>query len=207
MPGGSTPTHRCTLRAGERPVVARLIFDSAAGTVARIELRRGDEAAPFQLLAESQEERAPDGVFPFVARDLDADGWLDFTLLSMWGVTGNTIHQDWRWDPRARRFAYDSTLSGVSSLTPIPGRPCVRGHANGGHAGLIYGNEELCLERGRWVTVREESQDWVEPLGAYVKVRKERRGNELVVVGVDTVRGVSISDRQDRRHGVATLTP
>jgi len=188
MPGGSAPTYRCTLRSGEPPVMVRLVFDSAARTVEHIELRREGDTLAFQVLAESQEETAPDGVFPFEARDLDADGWLDFMLLSMWGATGNTYHQVWRWDPRASRFAHDSVLSITSSLVPVPGRPCVRGHAKGGHAGLIYGEEELCLERGRWVTVRTETQDWNESLGAYVRERKARRGNELVVVGVDTVR-------------------
>ena len=188
MPGGSAPTYRCTLRSGEPPVMVSLVFDSAARTVDRLELRRQGDSIPFQVLGESQEETAPDGVFPLGARDFDADGRLELTLLSMWGATGNTLHHVWRWEPARRAFAYDSTISALASPVPIAGRPCVRSRQKGGHAGLIYGEVELCRERGRWVTAREESQDWDEPLGAYVKVRRERRGGALVVAGVDTVR-------------------
>jgi hypothetical protein len=185
---GTAPTYRCTLRSGEPPVMVRLVFDSAARVVDHVELRHQGDSLPFQVLVESQEEAAPDGVFPLGAQDFDADGRLELTLFSMSGATGNTLRHVWRWEPARGRFVRDSTLSTLASPVPIAGRPCVRSRYNGGHAGLIYGEAELCRERGQWVTVREETQAWHEPLGAYLRERKAIRGKELVAVGTDTVR-------------------
>lgn len=89
-------------------------------------------------------------------------------------------------------MSYDSVLSEMTSPTPVPGRPCVRSHANGGHAGGIYRAAELCRDRDRWVEVRTEEQDWNDALGAFVRVARERRGARLVAVRVDTVRDTTL---------------
>jgi hypothetical protein len=180
-------TYDCVFATGEPVVYVALVADTSANAISRIELRRERESAPFQTLTEGAEEPPFRGATFFDARDFDADGHLDLMLLTSWGVTGNTNHNVWRWTA-GDRFVFDSTLSNLGSATPVDGRPCVAARSNGGHAGMIYARETVCLEQGRWVRTSLEDQRWEETLKAYVRETRERRGDSLVVTRVDTVR-------------------
>jgi hypothetical protein len=180
--------YQCTLHTGGPVIEAALIADSAENTIARIELRHPGESKPFQTLTEGQDESPYRGADFFAGRDLDNDGYLDLLLLNSWGATGNTFYQVWRWSAKQQRFAFDSTLSSISSPSPIAGRPCVRTHTNAGDAGLSYEAATLCLEDGHWVRVASESQHRDTHLNAYLRETRERRGNAMAVIRLDTIR-------------------
>jgi hypothetical protein len=118
-------TYSCVFAPGEPAVRVALIADSAENQISRIELRGVSDAPPIQTLTEGQTESPYRGADVFAARDLDHDGHLDLMLLSEWGATGNSFYHVWRWNAADRRFAFDSTLSALASLTPLPDRPCV----------------------------------------------------------------------------------
>lgn len=181
-------SYTCVLRAGSAPLRVTLVPDTATNTISRIELRRDSETTPFQTLTEGQTESPYRGAEFFSARDVDGDGYLDLLLLSEWGVTGNSYYHVWRWNAADNRFVFDSTLGTVASPTPVPGRPCVTTRAGGGHAGMIYTAGTLCLERGSWKWESTEDQEWNERAGVYLRRVRQRRGDSLVVVRVDTVR-------------------
>jgi hypothetical protein len=181
-------SYTCVLRPGQPALRVDLVGDSVANTISRIELRRGSDRTPFQTLTEGQTEPPYRGAEFFAARDLDADGYLDFLLLSEWGVTGNTFYRVWRWNAATSRFVFDSTLSVTAGPVPVGGRPCVRTRSTGGDAGRIYDAGMLCLERGRWIQVAHENQRRAERMGTYVRTVRERRGDSLAITRVDTVR-------------------
>jgi hypothetical protein len=180
--------YRCTLHAGGPVIEAALIADSAENRIALIELRHPGESTPFQTLSEGQEESPYRGADYFAGRDLDDDGYLDLLLLSSWGATGNKFYQVWRWSAKQQRFAFDSTLSGIASPSPISGRPCVRTHANAGDAGLSYEAATLCLVDGNWIRVSSESQHRDDHLNVYLRETRERRGDSMVFIRLDTIR-------------------
>ena len=181
-------TYKCVLHAGDAPMRVLLVSDSAANTIARIELRRDDETAPLQTLSEGQVESPYRGADVFLARDLDDDGYLDLLLLSSWGATGNAFYNVWRWNTAVGRFAFDSTLSALSNPKSVSGRPCVTSRSGGGGADARYSESTLCLQQQHWVETAVENRDWLEDLHAYRRTVRERRSGSLVVTRVDTVR-------------------
>jgi hypothetical protein len=181
-------TYRCVVHPGRPDLQVALIGDSSENRIVRIEVRRVGDAAPFQTLIEDEEESPYRGAEFFAGRDLDNDGYLDLLLLSNWGVTGNRYYRVWRWTPTHQRFVFDSTLSALSSPTPLPARPCVHARANLGDAGMSYEAVTLCLENGAWSRVDAESQKRDERLNAFVREVRERRGKSLLLTHVDTVR-------------------
>lgn len=124
--------YRCVVHPGLPALKVALIADSSENRIVRIELRRTGDAAPFQTLTDDEDEAPYRGADVFAGRDLDNDGYLDLLLLNDWGVTGNRYYRVWRWTPARQEFVFDTTLSALSSPTPLPGRPCVQARANAG---------------------------------------------------------------------------
>ncbi len=172
----------CILRAGHPPVEARVDVDQS-GYLAGMEISAPGWTRPWSqsLAAESIEERGP-----YVeALDYDNDGWADLRTIEWTGATGNVGYHVFRFDPARRRFARDSVLSALAGADPLPGRPCVGGYMKNG--GRTYDTSTLCLERGRWVEVASESQDYVPGKPLFLRVSRERRGGRMVVVRTDTL--------------------
>ena len=180
--------YRCIVHPGQPAFQVALVADSSENRIVRIELRRTGDPAPFQTLTEDEDESPYRGAEVFTGRDLDNDGYLDLLLLNDWGVTGNRYYRVWRWTPTRQQFVFDTTLSALSSPTPLPGRPCVHGRANAGDAGMSYDAVTVCLENENWSRVTVESQRRDVRLDSFVHELRERRGNALVLTHVDTVR-------------------
>jgi hypothetical protein len=180
--------YSCMLNAKGPRLRVTMVIDTSQDLVSGIEVRRDSAAAPFQTLAEGQSESPYRGADYFVARDLDNDGYLDFMLLSNWGVTGNNTYNVWRWNVASSRFVFDSTLSTLTAPTPIANRACVNTRSTGGDAGAIYEAATLCLDGDKWNTMSAERQTLSEKLHAHIHTVLERSGDSLRVIRVDTMR-------------------
>ena len=179
--------YRCVLHAVDAPIVAQLIADSASNTVDSIALRR-DDGNIIQMLTAGAEESPYRGAEVFRAVDFDDDGRLELALLSSWGATGNQQWNVWRQDARAGRFTLDSTLSELWSPKPVAGHPCVASHSVGGAAGMIYDSVLVCRVADRWVDSVMASARPGPSDDMFILTVRERRGDALVVVRIDTVR-------------------
>lgn len=60
----------------------RLLADPARNVIERIEVRRGEDSAPFQTFRADMDEPAPRGEELFSATDINSDGYLDVRLLA-----------------------------------------------------------------------------------------------------------------------------
>jgi hypothetical protein len=191
FPGGAR--YACVGRAGEPPL--RVTMDADAEGVPRA-LRvfaAADGTRPPQVLdAPLDGFFVPAGAEVVDALDMDADGWAELRLLDGVGSSGNSSYHVWTFDPARRRFVASPELSAITSPEPVPGRPCVHSRANGGHAGMLFENRELCRQDGRWVEVSRSRQDWVQEGDFYLLTVWERRGDSLAVVRVDTIPADSV---------------
>lgn len=183
--------YACTLGTDGPEIRVTLVADSAANLISSVSVQRDTASAPFQTLTEGQTEPPYRGAEVLTARDFDGDGYLDLMLLAGWGVTGNNSYNVWRWNASTEQFAFDSTLSSLTSPTLLPGRACVASRSTGGDAGGIYKAVTVCLERGAWAIVSAERQDWSPRLRAHIRSVLERRGDSLVVTRVDTIRAAT----------------
>jgi hypothetical protein len=175
----------CRIRDDRSPIRLTLVADTAYDFVR--ELRVDGPGAP-QVFTTRDADAPPIWTRYFFALDFDGDGYRDLALMSFWGATGNRGYDIYRYDSTASRFVYDSVLSVEGNPEPEPGRRCVRSHSVGGMAGGIRREATLCRLRDRWVTTRVERQDWNDSLGAFLRVVRQRRGDSLALVRVDTVR-------------------
>lgn len=117
--------------------------------------------------------------------DLDADGWRDLLVGKFWGATGNRGYDVWRFDPAARRFVFDSQLSKMWDLAPVPGRPCVTTHF---HTSMLDDQSGVhCLHAGKWLLDSAESNTWQRRTHTVLHEIYVRRGDSLVIAA-STVR-------------------
>jgi TonB family protein len=161
----------CRIEPGRAPQRV-VVTGDGHGWPRDLRIYRGGAARPLQVLAPDFESLPMAGGEFLSAIDLDADGYRDL-LAHAWSGTAGITWFVWRWDPRRARFAADSALSALPNLVPVPGRPCV----HGGSGSL----EELCLQRGRWTTMAEETSERAAD-GRCMDVRRERRGGRMVEV-------------------------
>lgn len=156
----------------------RLLADPARNVIERIEVRRGEDAAPFQTLRADMDDPAPRGGELFTATDINSDGYLDVRLLAWWGATGNKGHQYWLFAPDSGTFVECPALRDLSNAEADAATRTVSTRYNGGHAGKIYGRERYTFAQdGALELVYEDSQDWNAAEKCYVrKVREKQAG-------------------------------
>lgn len=111
--------------------------------------------------------------------DFDFDGYLDVSLLSFVGGTGNAGANVWRYDPDEQRFVYEQLLSG-HTLDVDPVRQELTSAWTGGHAGGIYSVSKFRWIEGRATLVRYESRRWDQARNCYDLRVQEWRGTKLV---------------------------
>ena len=115
------------------------------------------------------------------AADLDGDGYGELRLRHQYGIAANEGHYVWRYEPAARRFAYDSLLSEETNVSP-DSTGCVHTFGSVGHAGADQIETRYCLAGGRWVAVWRREQEYDDDTQALTESIYERRGDSLVLV-------------------------
>jgi hypothetical protein len=181
----SSQTLACRIRDGRPPARLTLDADTAFDFVKAL---RVEGLGATQVVTTADGEAPPLWTRYFFALDYDGDGYRDLAVLSFWGATGNRGYTIYRFDSTSSRFVHDSVLSNEGNPEPEPGRRCVRSHSVGGMAGGIRHEATHCWSGDRWLTMRLEDRDWNDSLGAFIREVRQRRGDSLVRVRVDTVR-------------------
>jgi len=88
--------------------------------------------------------------------DFNFDGYMDVSLLSFVGATGNSGANVWIYDSGSGEFVYERLLS-QRKLKVHPERQEITSSWNGGHAGMIYGRDTIRWVDGEAAVVRSES--------------------------------------------------
>lgn len=174
--------YRCVIHAKIPPIRIVLVKDTASGTFDGYIEPDAANGPPWHIPRDSllfeMEEPLP-RIAMVQMLDLDADGYGDLLVENMWGATGNTLYQVWRFNRHLRQFIADDELTGESNLSPVPGIACVYTDSNGGGA-----NETArrCLRNGHWVTDSLFTSRWAPKAKAVIEEVQARRGDRLVVV-------------------------
>jgi len=122
--------------------------------------------------------------------DFNFDGYMDVSLLSFVGATGNSGANVWIYDSGSGEFVYERLLS-QRKLKVHPERQEITSSWNGGHAGMIYGRDTIRWVDGEAAVVRSESQRWDGERQCYDFSLKVWREGGLV----ETVRECSVIGR------------
>lgn len=170
--------------AGARRIV--LLADDER-IAARLDVFRPGVPPPAQQLPADVQESPNGGTAPsLVAQDLDGDGNRDLMLLSWWGATGNRGYLAWRFDVASDGFVAIPGFEELCRPEVEPGKPCVRTHSVGGHAGMIFTRQRWCWREGRLELVWSQVQDADDDDG-HVRVTSELRDGVMVEIDRRTV--------------------
>ncbi|HEU4560921.1 MAG TPA: hypothetical protein VFS20_23925 [Longimicrobium sp.] len=193
-------TLRCALREAGPEV--RLVVGGEYGIPMGVDVYIPATAARAtqRLFMEDNDQRAREGSRLVEGEDLNRDGWTDLKVQT-WSGSGGVFYDVFMYDPRMRRFAKDSVLSGGGGVVPLEGSQTCVGTGRRSGAGN-WTSDDFCWRGGRWVHIRQRQQ---EVLGGYPDTRyvltlREPRGRRLVTVRVDTTdQDAAVRKRDENR--------
>ncbi len=151
----------------------------------RIDISRGNDPAIVQTLniVEAGGMEPPlKGSDYFRTEDFNFDGYGDLMLQSWWGATGNTGFLIWIFDPATKEFLFNKELSEVSNPDPLPDTQEIATTSVGGMAGQIHYFGRYRWINGKLTMVWEEHQDWLPEEKCFLKVLRQRQGEDMVKV-------------------------
>jgi hypothetical protein len=163
----------------------RLIWndDPQYKVVQKIEVRRKGSPELLQILdARMDEQPVKTQSDYFNAEDINFDGYKDIKLQIMWGATGNRIFDFYLFDPNIGKFSFSPSFSTLLNPIPNPERKELEVFWTGGMGGNIYSRQTFKVIGNRPVLLREEVQNWNKEESCFIKIVKERRNNELIVI-------------------------
>lgn len=174
---------RCRLRA--RGPEVRVVLGGEGSIPLGIQVYSPAEAArPAQTFALDNSEGAYEGGDLLTGEDLNGDGWMDLRVRTYSG-SGGVMYDVFRYSPPARGFVRDTVLSGATNVRRIAGRPCA-GWSSKTSADDVT-DYDLCWSGGAWVLTREDGHERA-GRGELIHTIRERRGDRMQVVSVDTIR-------------------
>lgn len=146
----------------------------SAGNIAQIEVYVAGTAKAAQVLIGA----GPDDAFgrDLELGDMNFDGYRDLRL-----AVSYTSWKVWLFNPRSRRFVFDSPLSLASPKFVDAARRELVEVGSGGDGGAVRGVTRYRFVKGRLTVVRSFAQVAGPESGTYHREVRERRGNKLVV--------------------------
>ena len=177
----ASPTVSCRIRDGVEPLLLHILADTAG--YRELQVLNGAQIVQHIDLADF--ERPDSAARALYAADLDGDDAREVIMQRFAGATGNTGFTVWRVDPVARRLKEDSTMSAMSTLIRMPGRPCVYQSWNTS----AYDNVALidCYLDKRWRRVWETSMEWERGPNRIVRKQKVMVGDTVRLIRADTL--------------------
>lgn len=166
----------------------RLLADEQR-TAVRLEIApAGGSSALQRLPVEAQAPPSDEALPQIVVEDLNGDGLRDLRVMSWAGATGNRGYLAWRFDANLRAYAAIPRFDELSRPEVEPGGACLRSHARGGAAGMIFTAQRWCWRGDRLELAWEQHQD-IDADGAATRITRELRDGVMVEierrVGVD----------------------
>lgn len=146
--------------------------------VREIEVRRGGELHPFQVIGNLDTETSRGEIFPgFVLQDVNFDGYNDIRLMQFRPPGPNIPYLYWTYDPGQKRFRRNRILETITSPEIDGQKKEIRSHWSDGAA--REGTNVYRFFRQKPVLVKQIIKEY-EDAGEYVLTIRERIGVELV---------------------------
>lgn len=154
--------------------------------VRKIEIRRGDEVHPFQIIENLDTETSKSETFSgFVLKDMNFDGYNDFRLISFLPPGPNIPYLYWLYDPNQRIFRRNRDLEAITSPVIDGQKKEIRSQWSDGAA--REGTDVYRFIKQKPVLVRQEIKEYEEP-GKYLLTIRERNGGKMIVTDKRAVR-------------------
>jgi hypothetical protein len=132
--------------------------------VKRIEIRRGGETEPFQII-EGLDAATPLQLGPPLSMvDMNFDGYGDIRLIELQPAGPNVPYLNWLFDPASGRFVESRALNEITSPQFDAATREIRSEWRDGPT--RYGTDIYVYKQGEPVLVRKESKEYRQP-GVY----------------------------------------
>ena len=130
--------------------------------VKRIEIRRGGETEPFQVIEGLDTATPLSTDTPGLAvLDMNFDGYGDIRLVEFQPAAPNVPYLNWLFDPASGRFVENPALNAITSPQFDPATREIRSDWRDG--ATRYGTNVYVFRDGAPVLVRKESKDYKGP--------------------------------------------
>jgi hypothetical protein len=134
--------------------------------ITEIEVYRGGDSSPWQVLRDCAMEEPPyRGAVWVRTEDLNFDGYADLQMMRWWGVTGREGYCVWIFDPASGRFKYNEAFDfgGVGGFGTIDkSKKTLRVRDNERGAGSEYTLSSYKVVNNAPVLIEEEEQRCVD---------------------------------------------
>lgn len=132
--------------------------------VKRIEIRRGGETEPFQIIEGLDAATPLQLVPPLSMVDMNFDGYGDIRLIELQPAGPNVPYLNWLFDPASGRFVESRALNEITSPQFDAATREIRSEWRDGPT--RYGTDIYVYKQGEPVLVRKESKEYRQP-GVY----------------------------------------
>jgi hypothetical protein len=125
----------------------------------KIEIRRGTEAQPVQVIEGLETETPVSSDFlGLEVLDMNFDGYGDLRIIQFRSAGPNTPYLNWLFDPATARFVSSAELDAITSPTFDPETGSIRSEWRDGAAS--YGTDLYAVLGGKPVLVRKERKEY-----------------------------------------------